>query len=425
MTRPLNYLAVDLGAESGRAMLGSFDGNRLAMKEVHRFGNGPVRVPDKAGKTNLHWDILRLFAQSKEGLARAVGQCDGDLASVGLDSWGVDFGLLDRSGGLVGNPYHHRDSRTDGMIDQAFRRVPREVIFQQTGIQFLQINSLYQLLSMVISGSPALESAEMFLTIPDLLNYWLTGTAVSEYTNATTTQCYNATAKGWAEPLLAKMGIPSRIFPDVVLPGSQLGQLRPAVAEEAGIAGSKCLQVIAPACHDTGSAAVAVPAKGPGFAWISSGTWSTLGAECLQPVINDQSLAYNFTNEGGVCGTFRLLRNVMGLWLVQESAASGSGTVSCSPSRSSYVWRPRPLHFERWSTPTILRFSSPGTCHCASRSFAAGQGKRSRSGRGRSYGAYSRAWLSNTALCWSIWTTLWAGGLTPSISSEVVLRTSF
>ncbi len=319
MTRPLNYLAVDLGAESGRAMLGSFDGNRLAMKEVHRFGNGPVRVPDKAGKTNLHWDILRLFAQSKEGLARAVGQCDGDLASVGLDSWGVDFGLLDRSGGLVGNPYHHRDSRTDGMIDQAFRRVPREVIFQQTGIQFLQINSLYQLLSMVISGSPALESAEMFLTIPDLLNYWLTGTAVSEYTNATTTQCYNATAKGWAEPLLAKMGIPSRIFPDVVLPGSQLGQLRPAVAEEAGIAGSKCLQVIAPACHDTGSAAVAVPAKGPGFAWISSGTWSTLGAECLQPVINDQSLAYNFTNEGGVCGTFRLLRNVMGLWLVQES----------------------------------------------------------------------------------------------------------
>lgn len=319
MSRRLNYLAIDLGAESGRAMLGSFDGDRLAMKEVHRFANGPVHVPDKAGKVNLHWDILRLFAQTKEGLARAALQCDGNLASIGLDGWGVDFGLLDRSGALIGNPYSHRDSRTDGMLEEAFRRVPRDTIFQQTGIQFIQINSLYQLLSMVVGGSPALEKAETFLTIPDLLNYWLTGTAVGEYTNATTTQCYDATARGWASSLLAKMGIPSQIFPAVVLPGSSLGPLLSAVAEEAGLRDSKRLPVIAPACHDTGSAAVAVPAGQAGFAWVSSGTWSTLGTECLAPVINAQSLAYNFTNEGGVCGTFRLLRNVMGLWLVQES----------------------------------------------------------------------------------------------------------
>lgn len=300
-------------------MLGSFDGNRLAMSEVHRFGNGPVHVPDKAGKISLHWDILRLFAQTKEGLAKAAAQCDGDLSSVGLDSWGVDFGLLDRSGALIGNPYHHRDSRTDGMLEEAFRRVPRDSIFQQTGIQFLQINSLYQLLSMVIAGSPAMESAETFLTIPDLLNYWLTGTAVSEYTNATTTQCYDATTKEWARSLLAKMGIPSHIFPDVILPGSSLGPLLAAVSREVGLVEGRRLPVIAPACHDTGSAAVAVPAERAGFAWISSGTWSTVGAECLQPVINDHSLTYNFTNEGGVCGTVRLLRNVMGLWLVQES----------------------------------------------------------------------------------------------------------
>ncbi|MGO9963402.1 MAG: rhamnulokinase [Acidimicrobiales bacterium] len=318
MNRSLNYLAVDLGAESGRAMLGRFDGNRLAMTEVHRFGNEPVHVPDKGGRVSLHWDILRLFAETKQGLAKAARQCDGDLSSVGLDSWGVDFGLLDRSGALIGNPYHHRDSRTDDMLEEAFRRVPQDTIFRQTGIQFLQINSLYQLLAMVVADSPALQIARTFLTIPDLLNYWLTGVAVSEYTNATTTQCYNVTTKEWAKSLLDKMGIPSQIFPDIILPGSSLGALLPAVAKEAGLAERRGVPVVAPACHDTGSAAVAVPAEQAGFAWISSGTWSTVGAECLEPAISDQSLAYNFTNEGGVCGTFRLLRNVMGLWLVQE-----------------------------------------------------------------------------------------------------------
>jgi sugar (pentulose or hexulose) kinase len=299
-------------------MLGRFDGRRLAMTEVHRFANEPVQVPDRNGKSSLHWDILRLFAETKQGIALAAGQCAGELASVGLDSWGVDFGLLDQHGDLIANPLHYRDSRTDGMLAVAARSVPRAEIFAQTGIQFLQINSLYQLLSMVVAQAPALQIARTFLMIPDLLNYWLTGTAVCEYTNATTTQCYNATLKQWAGSLLERLGIPSQIFPEVVEPGTRLGTLLPSVADEAGLGAGAGVPVIAPACHDTGSAAVAVPAEQAGFAWISSGTWSTVGAECLHPVINDQCMTYNFTNEGGVCGTFRLLRNVMGLWLVQQ-----------------------------------------------------------------------------------------------------------
>jgi rhamnulokinase len=181
----LSFLALDLGAESGRAMLGQFDGTRLQLSEAHRFSNGPVRLP-----SGLHWDVLRLWSEIKRGIALATQECEGELTSVGLDTWGVDFGLLDRSGALLGNPYHYRDSRTDGMLDEAFSRVGREEIFERTGIQFMQLNSLYQLLSMVVGGSPVLEMAETFLTMPDLFNYWLTGRKVCEFSNATTTQCY-------------------------------------------------------------------------------------------------------------------------------------------------------------------------------------------------------------------------------------------
>lgn len=310
MSRQFSFLALDLGAESGRAMLGQFDGERIQLSEVHRFPNRPVRLPD-----GLHWDVLRLWTEIRRGLALAVQEHGTDLAGVGLDTWGVDFGLLDRDGALVSNPYHYRDSRTDGMLEEAFRRVPRAEIFGQTGIQFMQINSLYQLLSMVVRQSPALDIAETFLTMPDLFNYWLTGRKVCEFSNATTTQCYDPRKGDWAIPLLEKMGIPTHIFPEIVPPGTVLGELLPSVAEEVGTSG---LPVIAPACHDTGCAVAAVPAEGSDFVYISSGTWSLMGAELRKPVINERSLAFDLTNEGGVDGTFRFLKNIAGLWLVQE-----------------------------------------------------------------------------------------------------------
>lgn len=305
-----NYLALDLGAESGRAMLGRLDGERLRLEEVHRFPNIPARTAD-----GLHWDVLRLWNEIKTGIGKATHAAGGDLAGIGLDTWGVDFALLDQAGALVGNPHHYRDSRTAGMMAEAFARLPREQIFDQTGIQFMEINALYQLLSMVVSDSPSLKAATTFLTIPDLFNYWLTGEKVCEFSNATTTQCYDPRRRTWARPLLEALGIPQHIFPDIVPPGTILGSLAGFVAEEAGAGDTP---VVSPACHDTGSAVAAIPAGDEHFVWISSGTWSVMGVNSPQPVITSQSLAYNFTNEGGIGGSYRFSKNIMGLWVVQE-----------------------------------------------------------------------------------------------------------
>jgi len=319
MSHQLSFLAFDLGAESGRAMLGQFDGERIELSEIHRFANGPVSLP-----SGLHWDVLRLWTGVERGLALAAREHGADLAGVGLDTWGVDFGLLDRNGALISNPHHYRDNRTDGMVEEACRRVSREEIFEQTGLQFMQINSLYQLLSMVVSGSPVLDIAETFLMMPDLFNYWLTGRKACEFTIASTSQCYDPRLSppsqggvrgGWAKPLLNKLGIPTHIFPAIVPPGTVLGDLLPAVAEEAGV---DHVPVIAPGGHDTALAVAAVPAERSDFVYISSGTWSLMGVELPEPVINEQSLAYDFTNEGGVERTVRFLKNIVGLWLVQE-----------------------------------------------------------------------------------------------------------
>jgi len=313
-----NYLALDLGASGGRAIIGRFDGERLTLEEVHRFANGPVALPTAYGES-LYWDAARLYSEVKEGLARAVATCADatghGLVSAGLDAWGLDFALLDRAGVLLGNPYHYRDGRTDGIIEEAFRRVSREEIFAATGIQFMQINSLYQLLAMVWRDDPALKVAETLLFIPDLLNFWLTGRKVSECTIASTSQCLDPFTGEWAGSLLDRMGIPAAIFPKVVAPGTVLGELLPHIAAETGAEG---LTVVAPGCHDTASAVAAVPAKSDDYAYLSSGTWSLMGIESSRPVVNDQSLAFNVTNEGGVCDTIRVLKNITGLWVIQE-----------------------------------------------------------------------------------------------------------
>lgn len=278
-------------------------------------------MPVRAAGT-LYWDVLRLWADIQRGLAVCARLAGGPIASIGVDTWGVDFGLLGRDAQLLGNPVHYRDERTHGMLEEAFRRVPRAEIFGQTGIQFMPINTLYQLLSMAVRESPALAAATRLLTIPDLFNFWLSGEQVNEFTNATTTQCLDPRAGDWAWSLLGRMDIPANIFGPIVQPGTILGPLRPALAAELGLGQA---QVIAPATHDTGSAVAAVPFQDPVAIYLSSGTWSLMGVELPQPVINERSLADNFTNEGGVGGTFRLLKNIMGLWLVQESRRVWAG----------------------------------------------------------------------------------------------------
>jgi rhamnulokinase len=304
-----DYLALDLGAESGRAIVATLNGEKLTLNEVHRFGNGPVRLPD-----GIHWDVLRLWSEIKAGITAAI-KTGARPAAIGLDTWGVDFALLDKNGALLGNPFHYRDARTDGVVEKAFEVVSRAGIFAQTGIQFMQLNTLYQLYSMSLAKSPLFDVAATFVTIPDLFNYWLSGVLANEFSIATTTQCYNPQTCDWAKGMLAALGIPARLFGPVSQPGTVLGTLLPAVAEETG---AGAIKVVAPACHDTGSAVAAVPARNQDFAWISSGTWSIMGAELRQPVLNEKALAYNFTNEGGVDGTWRLSKNIMGLWLVQE-----------------------------------------------------------------------------------------------------------
>ncbi len=309
-----NFLALDLGASSGRAVIGRFDGERLALEEVHRFANGPVRLPASRG-SSLHWDSLDQYAQVKAGIAKAADCCgkDGSLVSVGIDTWGVDYGLLDEAGELLGAAYHYRDERTLGIPERVFEIIPREDVFRQTGIQFMDLNTLYQLFS--ARGTAALEKARRLLFTPDLLTYWLTGQAINEYTIASTSQCLEPFSRTWASDMLGKLGIPTHIFGDVVRPGTVLGPLLPWVAEETGAGG---LKLVAVGSHDTASAVAAVPAEGPDRAFVSSGTWSILGVESPVPVVNDAALAFNFTNEGGVCDTIRLMKNITGLWIIQE-----------------------------------------------------------------------------------------------------------
>lgn len=299
------YLAFDLGAESGRAVLARLHSGILTTEEVHRFPNEPVEYGG-----SLHWDVTRLWFEMRRTLAKLE---ETQLAGIGVDAWGVDYALLGERGELLQNPYHYRDRRTNGVMEEVFRKVSREEIYSETGIQFMPINTLYQLYASQRDTPAILRSAELLLTIPDLFHYWLTSKAVCEFTNATTTQLVNATTRNWSSSLMNRLDLPSRLPAPIVEPGTQIGTLLESISRTTALAGTP---VIAPASHDTGSAVAAISARS-GTAFLSSGTWSLLGIELDAPVLHADALQLNFTNEGGVCGTTRLLKNVVGLWMLQ------------------------------------------------------------------------------------------------------------
>ncbi|QDU41518.1 Rhamnulokinase [Maioricimonas rarisocia] len=311
------FLAIDLGAESGRVIAGLFDGQRVRLDELHRFRNGPV---DVAG--TRRWDVLRLWTDIQDGLAKAAEKYGDSIVSVGVDTWGVDYVLLSKHEELLGQPYNYRDPRTTGMIEYATSKVPRSEIFAATGLQFIPINSLYQLLGMQQKDPELLASADRLLMMPDFFHWLLCGSRVIEFTNATTSQCLNPVTRDWAVDMLRKLEIPTHIFPEVVSPGTKLGPLREEVARATGL---PRLDVVTPATHDTACAVAAVPTSHTGranWAYISSGTWSLIGVEVQEAILGEEALAQNVTNEGGIDGTYRLLKNVMGLWLVQECRRS-------------------------------------------------------------------------------------------------------
>ena len=310
-----SYLAVDLGASSGRVLAGHFDGEQLKFDEISRFGNGPVRV----GKSR-YWDLLALWSSILGSLREAAQRSSASYRSLGVDTWGVDFGLLGRGDELLGNPYHYRDSRTDGIFEKAFDTVSKEEIFAETGLQFMPFNTLFQLLAMRLGNSPLLESADTLLLMPDLFHWMLTGVKANEFTNATTTQFFNPATRDWSRNLLGRFDLPTKMLGHLIEPGTELGPLLPAVIEETGL---RDTVAVAPGTHDTASAVVAVPAESalsdrPDWCYISSGTWSLMGVELPGPLATPECLRLNFTNEGGVGGTIRLLKNIAGLWLVQE-----------------------------------------------------------------------------------------------------------
>jgi len=310
---PRVYLAIDLGAESGRVMAGLWNGRTIRLEEVHRFPNGPVHLGD-----SLRWDVLRLWAEIQNGLACAAKKYGKTIVSVGADTWGVDYVLLDRRNEMLGQPFAYRDARTNGMMEQTFHQVPRSEIFARTGLQFMQFNTLFQLLAARQNTPELLAATDCLLFMPDFIHWALCGSRVAEFTIASTSQCLNPLTRNWATGLLKKVGLPARIFPKIVPPGTRLGALRPGVADRTGL---RKVNVVAPPSHDTASAVAGVPTANTGqanWAYLSSGTWSLMGVEVKKASLSARTQELNLTNEGGLDGTYRLLKNIMGLWLVQQ-----------------------------------------------------------------------------------------------------------
>lgn len=313
----MKVLAIDLGASSGRAIIGSLDSNNhLNLEVIHRFPNGGILISD-----SFYWNLLNLFEEIKNGIKKFVGKYGPDLSSIGIDAWGVDYVLLGNNDDPVGRTYHYRDKRTDGILEKMFKIVTKEEIFRQTGIQFMQINTSCQLLSMIIENSSNISIIKTILMVPDYLNLLLSNKKCNEYSIATTSQLYDPVKREWAYDLIKKLGLNPSWFGEVVQPGAVLGNVIDKIAEETGL--NQTTKIIAPLCHDTGSAVAAVPVDMNEYtekewAYLSSGTWCLLGCELKEPLINSQALEYNFTNEGGIDGTIRFLKNIIGMWLIQE-----------------------------------------------------------------------------------------------------------
>jgi rhamnulokinase len=358
----LTTLAVDYGASSGRHVAGSFDGKRLELREIYRFENGPVHA---AGR--MYWNLLDQWTQLQNGLTLARQQLGAQLASVGVDTWGVDFALLGRGDELLGNPVHYRDRRTEGMLDAATQRVSRADIFVNSGVQFMPINTLYQMLAMQTQNSPILEAAETFLMMPDVFHWLLSGVKGNEYSDSTTTQFFDPQKHAWSTELFNRFGLPTKILQPIIEPGTILGPLRKSVAAATGLNDTR---VIVPGTHDTASAVLAVPAqsepgKKPDWCYISSGTWSLMGVELPQPVVTPRCLELNFTNEGGVGRTTRLLKNIGGLWLVQECRRiwKAAGQDHSWSELAELAAAAKPLQFT--INPDAADFLAPDDMPCA------------------------------------------------------------
>jgi rhamnulokinase len=315
--RPSQILALDLGAENGRAVLGRLESGRLEIREVHRFPNTPLKIFG-----HIHWNIFALFEEMKRAMKACSAEDPAGPASIAVDTWGVDFGLLARDGSILGLPFCYRDARTQGAMEDYFKLVPPEALYDATGIQFMPFNTIFQIYSMVRDRSPILDAASDLLFMPDLFNYLLTGKKASEFTMATTSQIFNPRTRSWSPGLFQAMGFSRKILQEVLEPGTVLGPLLPEVASMTGLGE---VPVVATASHDTGAAVAAVPARGKNWAYISSGTWSLVGVEEKSPIITREALERNFTNEGGVAGTIRFLKNVTGLWLVQQCRKAWPG----------------------------------------------------------------------------------------------------
>lgn len=348
-----NLLAFDFGASSGRAIYGAFDGDKLTIEEIHRFPNDPVKV---AG--HLYWDILRLFFEIKQGFKAYAQSGKGNLDSFGIDTWGVDFGLLDEQGQLLANPYHYRDILTEGMFEEAFLRVSKEVIFEETGIAFLPFNTLYQLLALKLKHPTLFNRAETLLLIPDLFLYFLTGIKKTEFTDASTGQLLSAQTGTWDYELIDRMGLPRRILTEIEAPGSIRGSLLSEIAEEVGL--SQGVKAIAVAEHDTASAVAAVPAGKERFAYLSSGTWSLLGTEVATPITSKAALDANYTNEGGVQERYRLLKNIMGMWIIQECKREWEKGGTPHPFEKLVIMAEGAKPFGALIDPDEARFGTPG-----------------------------------------------------------------
>jgi len=382
MARNSTLLAFDLGASSGRAIAGRLHDGRLSLQELHRFPNDPVFVNGA-----MHWDILAIWSQMRASLGTLAARGLEHVDSIGVDTWGVDYALLGEGGVLLENPYHYRDSRTDGVMERVIARVGRARIYGITGIQFMPINTLYQLVAASERTPKLLAAAQALVTVPDLLNFWLTGKIACEYTNATTTQFLDSRTRQWSTELLSELGVPTHMLAPVIQPGTVLGPLVADLARLPGLAGT---QVVAPACHDTGSAVAAVRAG----AFLSSGTWSLLGTEVAQAIAGPEAARLNFTNEGGVCGTVRLLKNITGMWLLEGCRKSPAANMESFSWEDLLAMSTAEPPFQHLLDPDHASFTRPDDMTAAIDAYCAATGQPTPARPG----AYVRAILESLAL---------------------------